>query len=183
MDIKVTASFATTDQAELFVRNREPPDRTNFDDTASAKDAQQRILIANPQAGEYYVLIHGREGSGPGTQFTLLAEATGFEIVRVTPLRGSNTGQATIEVFGSQFIPQTMLSRRTDSGEIVNAQSVQFINANHLVAKFDLTGLAIGNYRLQADDGGRTAVAFDTFMVTAVPPGSASEHLDAGSDC
>ena len=153
-DIKVTASFSIADQAELFVRYREPPDRTNYDHTASAKDTQQRILIAGPQAGEYYVLIHGREGTGPGTQFTLLAEATGFEIVRITPLRGSNTGPATIEFFGSQFTPQTMLSLRTDRGAIINAQSVQFVNQNHLVARFDLTGLPIGNYRIQGDDAG-----------------------------
>ena len=80
-------------------------------------------------------------------------------------------------MFGSQFTPQTMLSLRKDSGEIITAQSVQFVNENHLVAKFDLTGLPTGNYRVQADDAGRTAVAFDTFTVTSAPPGKAQVNI------
>ena len=61
---------------------------------------------------------------------------------------------------------ETTLSLHKDSGESVTAETVQFIDANHLSATFDLMDLPTGNYRLRADNAGNTVDAFDTFTVT-----------------
>ncbi|MHB8954814.1 MAG: RHS repeat-associated core domain-containing protein [Pirellulaceae bacterium] len=175
-DFKITADFSATDVAEVYLLYGDVPDRSIYDQTTSANAQQQRLVIGSPQGGSYYILVHGREGAGAGSRFTLRAEATGFEIVQVTPLRGSNQGLVTIEVIGSQFTPQTTLSLRHDSGEVRTAQSVQFVDANRLRATFDLQGLAAGAFRVYADDPGAPgpAIALDTFTVTDEPSGIVS---------
>jgi RHS repeat-associated protein len=57
------------------------------------------------------------------------------------------------------------------------AQSVLFLNANHIVALVDLSGLAVGSYQVVADDGGKTALPFGTFIVTSNPPGETGAFM------
>src|SRR5262249_61080279 len=83
-----------------------------------------------------------------------------------------NFGPAHFDVLGSQFTPQTALSLHRDTGEIITAQSVQFVDTNHLIATFDLEDKKRGNYRVHADDAGRTTIALDTFTVTDQPSGA-----------
>ena len=125
-DVKITAGFSTPDVAEVFVRYRDLPDRTNFDQATSAATATAVPDHEFP-GGSYYVLVHGREASGGGASFTLLAEESGFEIVRITPLRGSAQGVATIDVFGSQFTAQTTLNLQNGFGSSFAPNAVQFV--------------------------------------------------------
>jgi YD repeat-containing protein len=173
-DVKISADFAAADAAEIFLRYRDPPEQSNFDQASVASSQQQRLLIASPQGGSYYLLLHGRAG----TSFTLRADTAGFEIIRLAPqpLRGSNLGRATLDVFGSQFTPQTTLRLLNDSGASRTAESVQFIDSNQLRATFDLTDLPTTEYRIEASDPGAPGPVFalDTFTVTDKPPGIVS---------
>lgn len=173
-DVKISADFSTANAAQVFLRYGQPPDQSTFDQSSDPSIQQQRLLIANPQGGSYYLLVHGRSS----TSFTLRADTAGFEVIRLAPqpLRGSNQGKATLDVFGSQFTAQTTLRMLNDSGASRDAESVQFIDSNQLRATFDLTGLPTTNYRVQANDPAapQPAFALDTFTVTDGPPGIVS---------
>jgi RHS repeat-associated protein len=178
-DVTVEADFSTSPEAEFYLRYGSLPDRTNYDQTAPVSALQPRLLQANPQGGAFYILLHGREGAGGGTPFTLKAAAAGFEIVTFDPAQASNTGTATVSLTGSQFTPQTVLSLHGPGGAALDASAVQFVDANHLTATFDLTKLPIGGYSLQAGDAGRTAIALDTFTVTHAALGLLSLSVTA----
>jgi len=72
--VKISADFAGPTAAEVYVRYRELPDRSNFEVASASNDPRPRLLIAAAQGGNYYVFVHGREGAGAGTPFILRAE-------------------------------------------------------------------------------------------------------------
>ncbi len=128
--------------------------------------------------GTYYLQLHGREDAGADVPFSLTADAAGFEITKVSPLRGSNLVEpAIIELNGSQFTPQTLVHLLMPGGQSRFGESVHFVNANRIVATVDLTGLPTGNYQVVAEDAGKAAIAFDTFTVTANPPGETGAFI------
>jgi RHS repeat-associated protein len=187
-DLKVMADFGNSPGAEVYVRYNELPDETNFDQRAATGEQRPRLLLANTQGGSYYILLRGRADGAASLSFTLTAETAGFEIVSFTPDRGSSQGNslgtASISLTGSQFTAQTTLTLRNASGDSRAAQSVQFIDANHLTAIFDLRNeppgsLPLGSYNLIATDGANTAVSLDTFQVTDAPPGLVSVLMSA----
>jgi RHS repeat-associated protein len=178
-DVTITADFTVPQAAEFYLRYGDLPDRSNFDQSDTSGELQPRLMLSNPQGGSYYLLLHGREGAVGGTSFTLDAEASKFEIVRLNPLRGSNKGDATIDLLGSKFTPQTQVSLLSSGGTTHNATAVDFIDPNHLSATFNLQGLNIGIYQVQAKDAGQTATSADTFLVTDIAAGQL--HFDLSS--
>ena len=118
-DITIGADFAAAPGAELSVRRGALPDQTNFDDASSPGQLNPRLLLANSQGGTYYLHLHGREDAAGAINFTLKAEASGFEITGSAPLKGSNLGQpAVIDLQGSQFTSQTQVHLNMVGGEI-----------------------------------------------------------------
>ena len=170
-DVTFAVDFIVPLEAEFYLRYRDLPDRSDFDQTASPGDLHPRLMLANPQGGSYYVLLHGREGAAGGAAFTLKAEASGFAIVSFDPQRGSIRGQVSVSLVGSRFTPGTVVSLRGAGGTVRTASTVLFGDSSHLTAIFDLTLLPTGGYSVRADDAGQTAVALDTFTVTDGPQG------------
>ena len=169
-DVTVGADFAALPGAELAIRYGTLPDRTKFDDAAQPGQLNPRLLVANTQGGIYYLHLRGREDAAASVAFTFKADASGFEVTRVSPLKGCNRGlPAVLELHGSQFTTQTQIHLHMVGGESRAAQSVLFVNANRIVAMVDLTDLPTGNYQVVADDAGKTALAFDAFTVTSNP--------------
>lgn len=178
LDVTVGAGFSAAPGAELSVRQGAFPDQTTFDDASLPGQLEPRLLLANTQGGTYYVHLRGREDATGPVAFTLSANASGFEVTRIAPLRGSNRGQpAVLDLQGSQFTTQTQLLLSMVGGESRPAQSVFLLSANHLVAMFDLTDLPTGDYQVIANDAGKSALAFDTFTVTSNPPGETGAFI------
>ena len=67
---------------------------------------------------------------------------------------------------GAGFTPQTTASLQL-VGNPAWRDQVQFVDANHLDATFDLTGAPIGNYVLQISDSGKTSSGTDLISVAA----------------
>src|SRR5262249_11857758 len=135
-------------------------------------------LLANPQGGTYYLHLRAPEDAAGAVGFTLQADASGFAITRVSPLKGSNRGLPTVlELKDSQFTEQTRIHLQMPGGESRPAHSQVYVNANRIVALVDLTDLPTGDYQVVADEAGRAATALDTFTVTSNPPGKTGAYI------
>jgi RHS repeat-associated protein len=165
-DVTISASFAAATEAEFYLRYGLLPDRSTFDQMApDLTNLQPQLTIANAQGGNYYILLHGREGAGGGQPFTIRADDSPFGVFSIDPTTGSNQGQATIDLTGARFSRHTVVSLVNSSGTALAASAVLFIDSAHLSATFDLTGLAQGSYQVRALDGMESAAAPTPFTV------------------
>ena len=171
-DVQITASYALADEANLYVRYGAIPDSSHFDQTATnPATAGAALTLAQPQGGVYYILVQGLQPAGSGQSFTLGANILGFTIGGVTPNRGSNSGQATITVVGSDFTPQTVIQLHSAGGTVRAASSVQLRTDTTLFATVNLVGLSPGTYDVQATDHNQTLTDPAAFTVVSGNPG------------
>jgi hypothetical protein len=137
-----------------------------------------RILLSNTQGGEYFLRLRRRNDAPGPVSFPLTVTNSEFEITRVFPLRGSNLGASSIlELRGAQLKPQTAIRLRGAGGAVRAAESVRYVNENHLVATICLAGLPSGQYKIEAQDGAKTTMALDTFEVTEKSPGETGAFI------
>lgn len=171
----VTVTLTTTSPggAELYAGYQSVPTLANyaqysFDPTS----ATQTLTISGAQAGTYYILVHGRDASGAGASFSLIASVQGYGITNVSPSTGSNQGNVTITVTGSQFTSATTVSLVPHGGGTpLAAATVEFQDNSTVYATFDLAGLAMGLYDVAASTGGVSTTDASAFSVTSVPAG------------
>jgi RHS repeat-associated protein len=182
-DVTISANFVASTEAEFYLRYGAPPDRSTYDQTTSdLANLRPQLAITNAQGGNYYILLHGREGAGGGQSFTLAANGASFGLRGFDPGEGSDRGQVTISMVGTEFSPQTTVSLRDMTGKTFAAGSVQFVDSQDISATFDLTQVPLGTYNLQATDNGRTATAAGLFQVIAGIPGSLSITMTAPAE-
>ena len=129
----------TTGAAEVFVRYPDLPDRTNFDQATSASDRQQRLLITIPREVRITCWSTVARSGRAAPRSRCWRKPPDSRSSRSLPRAAATMGSASVEVIGSQFTPQTTLSLTPGQRGAVNAQSVQFVDTNHLRAIFDLT--------------------------------------------
>ncbi len=176
-DVRLAATFEPQNHAEFFVAYGRLPTRSDFDFVANDPTQLMRtITFASPQAGPYYVLVHGREGVGTGQPFELFAEHVGLAINGVTPSRGSNVGDVTSTIQGAGFTP-TSAVHLVDGLNLIRTGSVQFVDANRLFVAFDLRGVAPGTYDVRVDDAAGSTTSQDAFTVTTGQAGRLEFHI------
>ncbi|HQX51029.1 MAG TPA: CARDB domain-containing protein, partial [Planctomycetaceae bacterium] len=164
-DLILNADFAAALEANVFIRYAGLPDSAHADASFLYQTSQHgQLVIANPQAGSYYVFVQGREGAATPKNFTLTARLAGLEIRGVSPSRGSNAGQTTITISGSGFSVRSAVAL-VSGGTTRNATSVLFKDSNTLFATFDLTGLAAGTFNVKVVDGVRNTTNAGVFTV------------------
>ena len=166
-DVLLFADFAVSIQAEVLIGFGRIPTPGQFDYAASdLTDLNREILISNPQAGPYYVLIRGRDGASTVQSFSLSVRQAGFEVRSVGPNHGSNLGQTTVTVEGSGFTPASVVKLIAPNGFERTASSIAYQNSNSLFATFDLTGLAVGSgYDIRVTNGAVNATGADLFTI------------------
>jgi RHS repeat-associated protein len=178
----ITANFAAAAGGEMFVRYQNVPDQATFDQMAfDPKQSQQQIVLNGTQAGSYYILVHGREGSAGGKPFSILVQEIGFQIVSVSPAQGSNSGQVTLTISGSQLTPSTAVSLVAGNGVLTSASDVLFKDNATLFATFDLTGLNSGSYGVQIAGAGQMFTDPGAFTVTSGAPGQVTLNLSCST--
>jgi RHS repeat-associated protein len=179
---QITANFAAAAGGELFVRYQNVPDQNTFDQMAfDPTQSQEQITLAGTQAGSYYVLLHGREGSAGGKPFSITVRELAFQVTGVTPAQGSNAGQATLTINGSELTPSTVVSLVAPDGTQLTASKVLFKDSTTLFATFDLMGLTPGSYGVRIADGVQTSTDAGAFTVTNAPPGQVSFSLSCSA--
>ncbi|MAE60216.1 MAG: hypothetical protein CMJ49_02550 [Planctomycetaceae bacterium] len=158
---------------QLFVSYGEVPTRTNFDFRFDNPfSADQQIIVPATRSGTYFVQLFGDDEPQPGGgTYDILADILGFELLGVTPDRGSNLGTATVIIDGSKISHDSDIQLVDTGGTITDAINTWWVNEAEVWATFDLQGLATGLYDVQVDDGVTTAVLPDAFEVTSDPAG------------
>ena len=177
-DVQIAGTYQVAGEASLFVRYAAIPDSSDFDEAASnPSTASPTINLAQPQGGNYYILIQGQPGAGSSQSFTLSAIVSPFAIDSIGPEQGSNAGQATLTVTGSEYTSQTVVQLNGPGGTVV-ASAVQFKNDTTLYATFNLTGLTLGSYEVQAiDHGNQVVTAPGAFQVVSGNPGRIQTNI------
>jgi hypothetical protein len=176
--VRITANFAAPAGGAVYVRYQDVPDQATYDQVAfDPTQAQQQIVLNGTQAGTYYILLHGREGSTGGQPYSITVQEVPFQILSVTPNQGSNAGQATLTVLGSELSPTTTVSLVGPGGSTRPASQVLYKDSTTLFATFDLTGLAPGSYAVQIQDHGQTATDPGAFTVNNGAAGQVSFNL------
>lgn len=158
-------SAATEGSTELYLRRGDLPTAWDFDLVNRAIGvADQTLVVPLTQPGTYYVLAQSRAGAAATANFTVTASLPGFTIQNVSSNQGGNSGRVTIEIEGSEFTNQTMVSLVSGS-TMIDAADVDFANQALLFATFDLSGRPLGVYDVRATDGNETAVREAAFEI------------------
>jgi len=178
-DLRISGDFDAAPGGEVYLRYGELPDPGNFDQRSAPGLLNPSLLLINPRGGWHYVLVRGREDASGPTPFHLQAVVAGFEVLSVTPARGSlQAGSVTLTLVGAHFTPQATVKLR-GPGEERLSQPVQFVHANQLRATFQLAGLPPANYQVVVEQAGETAAASEPFEVDDAEPGELTIELTA----
>ncbi len=171
-DVILDASFAGSLQGEVFVRYGTPPTSSDFDfASANVLEPDRKITLLSPQAGAWYVLVYGRDVAGTNSDVTLKATRQPLGINAVVPSGGSNLGTVSGVLRGSGLTSDTVVTLRNASGSVVATSRSTFIDRNTLNVQFDLTGVPVGVYDIQAQTPAGIASLDDGFSVTQAAVG------------
>ena len=177
-------------QNELYARWNDVPSRSKFDFGFSEPyAANQEILIPKAIAGTYYLLAYGNNTAGNRQNIKLLARILEFEIRKVSPVAGGNTGQVTLKIEGSKFDSTTVFTllkpgsriqmkplQVPDSSMMLfnlpdqTPRSVLLVNPALAYVTFDLRGQSPGVYDVLANNETEEAVLEKGFRIVAGSP-------------
>jgi RHS repeat-associated protein len=157
-DVLITADFGAADAGELYVRYQGLPSTTTYDQLAFMPgQTHEQVFLGVPQAGSYFILLHGREGAAGGQTFSLVAKVSPFNVLGVSPAEGGNGGPLTLTINGSGFTGHTTATLIAPDGTTIPAENVVFKDRDTLFATFDLTSAPTGSFSVRADDGNQSA--------------------------
>jgi RHS repeat-associated protein len=178
--VRVTAGFSVASGAALFVRYQDVPDPATYDEYAFNPNLKtQQIVLANNQAGTYYIVLQGQPNAVGGQPLTLTAQELSLAVLGATPNTGGNGGDTTVTIQGSELTPATAVSLVGSDGTKHPAAAVFYKDSSTLFATFDLTGLPVGPYDVRVDDHGSTDTDAGAFTVTTGGGGDVVYNMSA----
>ena len=152
-----------------------------LDSKGNSVESSNGSINRDLDAGAYYAQVTGGD-TYYDVAFSAVPEAAGpFQISAITPIEGSNSGQTTITVKGSQFTSAAQVSIIDASGTEFIADKVSVRTESSLSATFNLVGVATGAYDIKVVDTAGTATAEDLFSVTTGTPGDLDVFISAPS--
>jgi len=129
-------------------------------------------------SGVYYLRVYGQSGQ---TKYNLSLKGTPIvaplQITSVSPNAGSNAGETTLTIKGSEFSPNAQVSLISPTGSLKAASKVQWLDDTTLVATFNLGGLSSAAYDVKVTGSTGTATASDIFNVNTAPAGQLQTAL------
>lgn len=145
--------------ASMFVSFGRLPSQADHDFRSELLTTAGEVLIADSEAGTYYVLVLGGHTFGnPVT--TVLAEALDFEVFDVNFGIGGNVGNRTIEINGARFDRSVTAELSDGDGFQLAPESYHYVDETRLFATFNLQDVSAGQYdvRVSNTDGGTTTI-------------------------
>jgi len=129
-------------------------------------------------SGVYYLRVYRQSGQ---TKYNLSLKGTPIvapiQITSVSPNAGSNAGETTLTIKGSQFSPNAQVSLISPTGTQKAASKVTWQDDTTLVATFNLGGLSSAAYDVRVTGTSGTATANDIFNVNTAPAGQLETFL------
>ncbi len=156
---------------ELYMSYESVPTRSNFEYAFSTPNTgDQEIIIPVLSEGTYYIAAYGiyqLTSAAPQQPVTLKAEILPFAIRTVSSNKGGNTGNVTVKIEGSKYVPgmQAKLLSTTSSLEIT-AVNIIYVNSNRIFATFALNQQPLGIYNVKLQkSNGDTALLSNGFEI------------------
>jgi hypothetical protein len=155
---------------EMYIRRGEVPSRSEFDYGYSDPfQGNQEIIVPELDTGTYYLMVYGNTTAGSSQAIELLARILEFEIRKVTPTSGGNTGFLTLKIEGSKFdadtkffigdeeirrgkTEDTLGHRYSETGEI-DTDTFLLIDPTVAYVVFDLREMEKDTYDVIAEKG------------------------------
>jgi RHS repeat-associated protein len=169
-EVKQTSQFSSTIANELLsVNNKIDLLSSNGQTLVSGANQINRQLAP----GVYYLRVNGNSGDSNYKLDLSSIPTSGsqFAITSISPVRGSNAGNTTFTINGSQFTPNTQPSLLDSNGQPISLTNITFISDTKIVATANLTNTIPGNYSVKLTDGTQTATAANIFAVDSGNPG------------
>ncbi|TWU48571.1 hypothetical protein Poly51_44710 [Rubripirellula tenax] len=140
---------------ELYVARNYIPTRVNFDGRQTKAGQANVTTIINGLATDstWYITAFPASFDSANASFNISAVVLPPSIESVSPGRIGNTGQATLTIAGARLDADLQYRIVGAGGVNRPAITVERIDDTRVVAKFDLDGLAIGDYDVVASDG------------------------------
>jgi Legume lectin domain/RTX calcium-binding nonapeptide repeat (4 copies) len=135
----------------------------------------QQISFKALAAGSYYLRTSKYQPTSSKYQLDLATTATPRPLViqGFAPQVGSNQGIVTVDIGGQNFTNNTRILLVGGDGKEISPTKVERLSDGELLATFNLVGVNIGEYAIQAIDGSDMDVAATKLRVTdrpATPP-------------
>lgn len=141
----------------------------------------QQIVIANVEDTVYYLYARCVSQSPVLQNITLNAVKLPFAVLMVQSNSGGNSGNVTVKINGSLFVPG-MIAKLSNGTSTIYSSAIYFTNSTSLYATFNLKGKALGLYdmTLQKPDSSMATLAGS---FTIVPPnnGGLAGGINTGS--
>jgi RHS repeat-associated protein len=169
-EVKQTSQFSSTLTNELLgVINKIDLLSSNGQSLVSGSTQINRQLAP----GVYYLRVNGNSGDSSYKLdlSSIPTSSSQFAITSISPVRGSNAGNTTFTINGTQFTPNTQPSLLDSSGQPILLENITFISDTKIVATANLKNTIPGNYSVKLTDGAQTATAANIFAVDSGNPG------------
>ena len=170
-DIQVAAQLGDAGAANLYLSSNAVPDPNTFDQSAIDPSSKTLGIVPTSVRNSYFVLLQGNAAAAHGTTFTLSETRPVLTLQSFGLAEASNTGTATIPIFGSEFLKTSRVDLLNAAGQSVAPVSVSYTSANRIDASVVLLGVPPGSYRLKVSEDDTSVTSAQPFQVTAGKPG------------
>ena len=119
-------------------------------------EGNSEVYIPTTKAGYYGISVMGNDPIDDEQMVTIEANILPFEIRAVEDNVGGNTGKVTVKLIGSKFrydMPVKLFMGSPEDGtmyNIIEADTVYYVNFNEAFVTFNLEGAAEGVYSIEA---------------------------------
>jgi Ca2+-binding RTX toxin-like protein/pimeloyl-ACP methyl ester carboxylesterase len=138
---------------ELYISYGNIPTRSKFD-FGTIQASSDREIIIPTKAGTYYILAHGQYAPNTAPNYSIDARVLDFGLQSIATKSGGNGGQVTIEISGSKFDKNTIISLADETlGIEIAASRIDVVDSTKIFATFDLKGAKPEVYDLVAKNG------------------------------
>jgi hypothetical protein len=171
LQITLTTAISSNGTNEVLVVYNRVPTSTDYDVAGiDATTLNQKILVSDSKAGNYYIRVKPTSVS-IDEPFSILVEELPFSIVSITPnVLGKST--VTTRLYGAGFKTNSQIILRNSTGTIISTGTIKkFENSTKLQVVWDFTNTPIGTYNLVVINPGGIEVVQPNAITIAASSG------------
>ncbi len=131
---------------QLYATHNQIGDNLNYNySTVGQYTANPELYIPFTMDGYYGVNVYGYSPAREAQPTILRADILPFTLMSVEANHGSNTGEVTVELTGSRFRPDMLVSLR-NGNDTIWADTLIYESYYQVLVRFNLTGRELGQY-------------------------------------
>jgi len=158
-------SLALSGASAVYVSRGAMPAPGGFDFRGQSFEPDASLVIPRTVGqSTYYIMVEGQFGDAATAGFTLTARLPGLSVAEIAPNQGGNTGRVTLRIDGTELTPTTTV-QLFNTTTTIDTVAIDYRDASHLFATFELSGVATGSYDMFVSDGPANDLVFDAFEV------------------